>query len=58
MQNVISGQGQARRRACLPLPICRIRLPVGEHRPGFGDRRGDDPVGCPDMVNVKKKIDK
>ena len=45
MQNVISGQGQARRRACLPLPICRIRLPVGEHRPGFGDRRGDDPIG-------------
>ena len=24
MQNVISGQGQARRRACLPLPICRL----------------------------------
>lgn len=39
MQNVISGQGQARRRVCLPLLICRIRLPVGEHRPGFGDRR-------------------
>ena len=49
LQNVISGQGQARRRACLPLPICRIRLPVGEHRPGFGDRRGDDPIGCPDI---------
>jgi len=31
------------------LIFCRIRLPVGEHRPGFGDRRGDDPVGCPDI---------
>ena len=49
LQNVISGQGQARRRVCLPLPICRIRLPVGEHRPGFGGRRGDDPVGRPDI---------
>ena len=35
LQNVISGQGQARRRACLPLPICRIRLPVGRASSGF-----------------------